>query len=194
MTFINQSTLSINPDVLVFLFLITYFSIQPRFRIHLLKCASFVHSLDSLLVTVFLVTQWRLPLSFGLSIHLLDEITTDACKLDVCKFDHSNPQKYIFTLNFKNIHRSLFFVSVPKFCFLPIFHSASCPPHLSESGKGQITTTFLIQYQTFCHVLCPQTFQKTTTKGIFEFSLCELKIIVFSIWRKVLTNIVFFLI
>ena len=60
------------------------------------------------------------------------------------------------------------------------------------SKRGQITANFLFQYQIFYHISYPRTCQEPTTKAIFEFSLCALKIIVLIVGRKVLTYLVTF--
>ena len=60
------------------------------------------------------------------------------------------------------------------------------------SKRGQMTANFLFQYQTFYHILYPQTCQETTAEAIFEFSLCALKTVVLIVGRKVLTYLVTF--
>ena len=60
------------------------------------------------------------------------------------------------------------------------------------SKRGQITTSFLFQYQTFNHMSYPKTCQEPEAKAIFEFLLCALKIIALIVGRKVLTYLVTF--
>ena len=60
------------------------------------------------------------------------------------------------------------------------------------SKRRQITANFLFQYQTFYHILYPQTCQEPTAKAIFEFLFGALKIIVLIVGRKILTYLVTF--